>query len=81
VSHELGELRSVPLQQLMAAQKKPVTVWSCQDLGIMAPPMGRTKMLKLHIPHKEARCEVIGGETEEEKGANLALKLREAKIV
>ena len=81
VSHELGELRSVPLQQLMAAQKKPVTVWRFQDLGIMAPPMGRARMLKLYIPHKEARCEVIGGETEEEKGANLALKLREVKIV
>ncbi len=81
VSHELGELRSVPLQQLMAAQKKPVTIWRCQDLGFTSPPTGRTKMLKLYIPHKEARCEVIDGETEEEKGANLALKLREAKIV
>jgi electron transfer flavoprotein beta subunit len=81
VSHELGELRSVPLQQLMAAQKKEVTIWRSQDLGIVSPPMGRTKMLKLYIPHKEARCEVIDGQTEEEKGANLALKLREAKIV
>ncbi len=81
VSHELGELRSVPLQQLMAAQKKPVTTWRCQDLGFTSPPTGRIKMLKLYIPHKEARCELIDGETEEEKGANLALKLREAKIV
>ena len=81
VSHELGELRSVPLQQLMAAQKKPITVWRCKDLGFTSLPTGRTKMLKLYIPRKEARCEVIGGETEEEKGANLALKLREVKIV
>jgi len=65
----------------MAAQRKPVTTWRCQDLGIESPPMRRTKMLKLYIPHKEARCQIVEGETEEEAAVNLALKLREDRII
>ena len=81
VSHELGELRNVPLRELMAAQKKQVTIWRCQDLGIDSPPMRQAKMLSLYIPHKEARCQIVEGETDEEAAVNLALRLREAKIL
>lgn len=81
VSHELGELRNVPLRELMAAQKKQVTIWRGQDLGIESPPMKRVKMLDLYIPRKEARCQIVEGETEEEAAVNLALRLREAKIL
>lgn len=81
VSHELGELRNVPLRELMAAQKKPLTIWRCQDLGIGSPPMRQAKMLKLYIPQKEASCQIVVGETDEEAAANLALRLREAKIL
>lgn len=81
VSHELGQLRNVPLRELMAAQKKQVTIWRFQDLGIESSPMRRAKMLKLYIPRKEARCQIVEGETMEEAAVNLALRLREAKIL
>jgi electron transfer flavoprotein beta subunit len=81
VSNELGELRSVPLKDVMAAQKKPLTTWQAGDLEIEPSQMRRTKLMSLFIPHKEARCELAQGETEEERAANLALKLREKEII
>ena len=81
VSNELGELRSTTMRELMAAQEKPVTTWNAEALGIEPSQMRRTKLLKLFIPQKEARCEIVGGETEEELGVNLALQLREAQII
>jgi electron transfer flavoprotein beta subunit len=60
----------------MAAQKQPFTVWKVAELGISLPP-GRSKAQKLFIPEKKVNCEIISGETPEEAGANLALKLRE----
>lgn len=81
VSNELGELRSTPLKEMMAAQKKPLTTWTAGDLEIDLSGMKRTKMQSLFIPKKEARCELAQGETDEERAANLALKLREKKII
>jgi electron transfer flavoprotein beta subunit len=81
VSNELGELRSVALREIMAAQKKPLTTWSAENLGVEPSQMVRTKLLKLFIPQKEARCEMVPGETAEELGANLASKLREKQII
>jgi len=81
VSHELGELRKVPLRELIAAQEKQVTIWRCQDLGIESFPMRRLEMLNLYIPPKEARCGIVEGKTDEEAAVNLALRLREAKIL
>ena len=81
VSHELGQLRSVALRDLMAAQDKPVQVWGCQDIGITSPPMRRTSIHDLYIPQRESRCEIVDGNNEEEAAANLALRLREARIL
>lgn len=81
VSHELGEMRKVSLRELMAAQDKPITTWRCQDLGIESLPMRRVTPLKLSIPHKETSCEIVEGVSEEEAGAKLALKLRDAKLI
>jgi electron transfer flavoprotein beta subunit len=81
VSNELGELRTTALREIMAAQKKPVTIWNAESLGTDPSRMRRTKLLRLFIPQKEARCEMVRGETEEELGVNLALKLREEQIV
>ncbi len=81
VSNELGELRSVALKEIMAAQKKPLTTWSAESLGVDPLPMRRARLLKLFIPQKESRCEMLPGETAGELGANLALKLREKQII
>lgn len=85
VSSELGEPRYPTMKGIMAAKKKSVTVWTAQDLGLdkslIGAPGAKTKMLKLFIPVREAKCELVAGETPEEFGANLALKLREAKLL
>ena len=85
VSNEVGEPRYATLKGIMAAGKKKVTVWNAQDIGADASKLGaagaRTKMLKLFIPVREAKCEIIEGENEEEAAFNLALKLREIKLI
>jgi hypothetical protein len=43
--------------------------------------MRRARMLELYIPRKEVRCQIVEGETDEEAAVNLALKLREGKIM
>ena len=78
VSNELGEPRYATLKGIMAAAKKQVTIWGSQDIGA---PAARSKMLKLFIPVHEAKCEFIEGETLEEAGVALAVKLREAKLI
>ena len=81
VSHELGQLRSFTLRDLMAAQDRPVQVWGYRDLGISALPVKRTCMIDLHTPQRESKCDIVNGGNEEEAAANLALRLREARIL
>jgi electron transfer flavoprotein alpha/beta subunit len=69
----------------MAAKKKEPIIWKPADIGVDPAQVGaagrRTKTLKLYQPVHEGEVEVIEGETAEEAAANLALKLREAKIL
>lgn len=85
VTSELGNLRYPVLKGIMAAAKKQPTVWSPADLGLDGAEVGasgrKLGLDKLYQPVKEARCEMVQGETAAEAGANLALKLREAKVI
>lgn len=76
VSHELGELRTATVKGLMTAQKQPFTTWSISDLAADVPA-SRHRFLKLFIPERQLQCEMVNGETPEEAGANLALKVLE----
>ena len=85
VSNELGEPRYPTIKGIMAAKKKEPIIWKPADIGVDPAQVGaagrRTKTLKLFQPVHEGEVEVIEGETAEEVAANLALKLREAKIL
>ena len=85
VSNELGEPRYAPLKGIMAAAKKKVPVWNHQEIGADASKIGaagrHTNMLKLFIPVRESKCEIIAGENEEDTANKLALKLREVKLI
>jgi electron transfer flavoprotein beta subunit len=85
VSNEMGEPRYPKLQQIMAAARKQVTVWSASDLGLDASQVGkqgvRLNLERLFIPVVEGKCEFVEGETPEEAANALAQKLREAKLV
>jgi electron transfer flavoprotein beta subunit len=79
VSHEMGELRQATVKGLMAAQKQPFTTWKVSDLDIEQPSDRRNRALRLFIPERTVECEVVSGETPEEAGANLALKMLQTK--
>lgn len=85
VSNEIGAPRYPTLRGVMAARKKPATTWNAEALGIDRATIGaagaRTKVVRLFMPEKVAECEIITGDTREEAGKNLALKLREARII
>jgi electron transfer flavoprotein beta subunit len=85
VSNELGEPRYPKITGIMAAKKKEPIIWKSADIGIDASQIGaagrRTKLFKLFQPVHEGKCEFIEGESPEDVAANLALKLREAKIL
>jgi len=85
VSNELGEPRYATLKGIMGAAKKTVPVWKAEEIGAEASRLGaggaRTKVVKLFIPVRESKCEMIEGENEEEAAVNLALKLREVKLI
>ena len=82
VSNELGQPRYPTLRGIMAATRKKPTIWSAQDLGIdLSHLKPRLTLIDLFVPVSEKRCDFIEGESDEEAGRNLALKLREAKLV
>lgn len=85
VTNELGEPRYPTIKGIMAAKKKEPIVWKPADIGVTPEQIGgtarRTKMVKLFQPVREGKCEIIGGETPEEVAVNLAVKLREAKVL
>jgi len=85
ISNELGEPRYPTIKGIMAAKKKEPVVWKPADIGLDPAQVGmagrRAKMLKLFQPVQETTVEIVEGESPEEAGANLALKLRESKIL
>jgi electron transfer flavoprotein beta subunit len=85
VSNELGEPRYAALKGIMAAAKKQPIIWTPEDIGVDRSQVGAAgrhmKLAKLFQPVKEGRCQIIEGENVEEAAINLALKLREAKII
>ena len=69
----------------MAAAKKQPTIWKPVDINVEPSQAGaagrRTKLVKLFQPVREGKCEIIEADSPAEAGANLAVKLREAKII
>jgi electron transfer flavoprotein beta subunit len=85
ISNEIGEARYPTIKGIMAAKRKDPITWKPADIGAEPSQLGtagrRAKLLKLFQPVREGQCEIIEGESLEEAAANLALKLREAKIL
>ncbi|UCD54157.1 MAG: electron transfer flavoprotein subunit beta/FixA family protein [Dehalococcoidia bacterium] len=84
-SHELGEPRYPTIKGIMAAKKNEPVIWKPADIGIEPSKVGATgrhsKLHSLFQPVREGECEIIDGESPAEAAANLALKLKEAKIL
>jgi len=80
-TNELGELRSANVAAIMQAQKKPIVTWKAQDLNIDTSKLQRTAFTKLFQPVREVKCQIIAGTTPQEAGQNLAINLKEAKVI
>ncbi len=82
VSNELGEPRYPKLQQIMAAARKQVNQWGAQDVGLDAAALApRLTLEQLYVPVTETKVEIMEGDTPEEQAANLARRLKEAKLI
>ena len=85
ITNEFGEPRYAPLKGIMKAAKIQPIVWKPADIGLDASQAGakgrRTKLNKLFQPVKEGKCEIIEGENVADAAMNLAVRLREAKVL
>ena len=82
---EVGVARYPRMRDIMAAGRKQAEVWNAQDLGLDTSTIGDagalTKVQRLYVEEKVSECEFIEGESPAEMGVNLALKLRELRII
>jgi len=85
VSNEISQPRYPTIKGIMAAKKIEPVIWKPADIGIEPVKAGisgrRTKVRKLFQPVHEGKCDFAAGETPEEMAVNLAIKLREAKVL
>lgn len=82
-SDETNTPRYPKLKDIMAAGRKTVPVWKAADIGVDGSRVAarRVEVENLYVPSREARCEIIEGDTPEEKAEKLARRLRELKII
>lgn len=82
VSNEIGDLRLPSVQDIQNARKKPLTTWNIEDLKIDSQSLNERKIYRLFAPpSKLRRCIFVGGQSSQEKGENLALKLKQDKVI
>jgi electron transfer flavoprotein beta subunit len=85
VSNEIGEPRYPTIKGIMAAKKVEPVIWKPADIGAEASNLGtagqRAVVQKLYQPVHEGKCDYAKGDNPDEIAANLAGKLREAKIL
>ncbi|MFC2068568.1 electron transfer flavoprotein subunit beta/FixA family protein [Chloroflexota bacterium] len=85
VSNEIGAPRYPTIKGIMSARKIEPIIWKPADINVEPSQVGaagrHTKILKLFQQVHEGKCEIITGESFEEAATNLALRLREVKIL
>ena len=81
VGYEIGNIREASFEATMAADEKEITIWDSQELGVDLSQLKPSNLRKLSIPVQGVNCELIEGESPEEVGENLALKLRDEQII
>ena len=82
VSNELGQPRYPTLRGIMTATRKLPTIWSVADLELDTSQLEpRLTLRELFVPVQEQHCEMIEGDDSADAGRQLAMKLREAKLI
>jgi len=82
VDSEIGELRLPLLKDIKEASKKPIHVFNASQLNI---DIGKLRIRAVNnlkfTPPRKRECYFIEGATPQEKGSNLASKLREDRVI
>lgn len=84
-SNEIGELRYPSIKDRMAAKKIEPIIWGPGDINLESSYIGelgrKERVIRLFQPVHEGECEFIEGEDLEDIAKNLALRMRESKII
>jgi electron transfer flavoprotein beta subunit len=85
VSNELGQARYPSIKNIAKSNAMKPVIWKPEDIGLEEEACGiRARWLsveKLFLPVFEATCEMVSGETVQEAAQNLAVRLREERIL
>lgn len=86
VTNDEHNLPRIPkVRDNMMAFRKPIPVWNAEQLGIQAAslpgPNMALEMAKLYIPQITRHCQVIGGESAEQKAESLVEKLAGMHVI
>lgn len=81
-SNEIGEMRYPTMIQRREAKKKPVTTWGAEDIGVEGVPQNRLVLKRLFAPGmRQGLCRIVEGDTPEDAGRNLALRMRSEGVL
>jgi electron transfer flavoprotein beta subunit len=85
VSSEVGQPRLPSGWGIISAARKQPPIWNAKDIDADPSQTGvaaaRRKLVRLFIPERERKCEIIAGETTVEAVEKLATRLRKAGVI
>lgn len=81
VSSEIGDLRYTSVRSLQAVSKKPIKVFNALDLELDPLKFSRREVIDLLLSNEKRQCKFINGESSEEKGETLAIRMKEDGII
>lgn len=85
VSHEVGQARLPSGWGIISASQKEIPIWNSSDIKAESSLIGtcaaRRKLVKLFVPERERKCDIVEAETPAEVSAILAKKLRDKGVI
>ena len=85
VSNEIGQPRLPSGWGIIRAARKEIPVWTNQDINAEPSLIGagaaRAKLIRLFIPERQRKCQIVSGESVAEAATNLVAKLRETGMI
>ena len=81
VSSEVGDLRYISIRALQLAAAKPVKVYGAEDFDLDIQRLEARQIFSLFAFQGQRECKFIEGDSNQQKGEKLALKLREDRVI
>jgi electron transfer flavoprotein beta subunit len=85
VSNEVGKPRLPSGWGIISASRTEVSVWDASSINadrtLLGKSAARKELVKLYVPERERRCEIVEGKTPEEAGEKLAEKLLKTGLI